>query len=116
MVRPQLKKSVVGGVCRIKPINSRQIILTTHVVLSTTPGHCSSGHAELNIAQWATKTYFWDLLEGVWRRGCRVQCARVGLRVCEWSTEVHAAGTVDVFGKQASKNAHDVGLDKHCTL
>jgi hypothetical protein len=30
--------------------------------------------------------------------------------------EVHAAGTGDVFGKQASKNAHDAGLDKHCTM
>jgi hypothetical protein len=56
---------------------------------------------------------FWDLLEGVWRRGCRVQCARFDLRVCEWSTGVHAAGLGDAFGKQACKDPHDAGLDKH---
>jgi hypothetical protein len=36
--------------------------------------------------------------------------------VCELSTEVRADGTGAVFEKQASKNAHDAGLDKHCTL
>jgi hypothetical protein len=51
-----------------------------------------------------------------WRRGCRVECARFGLRVCEWSTGIHAACTGDVVGKQASKDPHDAGLDKHCTL
>jgi hypothetical protein len=59
---------------------------------------------------------FGDFLEGGWRRGCRVQCAKFGVRVREYSTEVHAAGTGDVFWKQASKNAHDAGLDKPCTL
>jgi hypothetical protein len=55
-------------------------------------------------------------MEGVWRRGCRVQCARFGLRVCEYSTEVHAAGTDNVLGQQASKNAHDADFDKHRTV
>jgi hypothetical protein len=38
------------------------------------------------------------------------------LWVCELSIEVHAACTVDVFGKQASGSPHDAGLDKQCTL
>jgi hypothetical protein len=62
--------------------------------------------------------YFLDLLKGVWRRGCCVQCASFALRVHEWSMDVHAAYTGDVFGKQAGacKNPHDTGLDKHYTL
>jgi hypothetical protein len=40
----------------------------------------------------------------------------VCLRVCELSKEVHAACTGDVVAKQASKNAHDTGLDKQFTL
>jgi hypothetical protein len=38
------------------------------------------------------------------------------MRVCEYSAEVNAASTGDVFGKRASKNAHDAGLDRHFTL
>jgi hypothetical protein len=34
--RSQLEVSVVGGVCRIKPINSQEIACSTHVVLSAT--------------------------------------------------------------------------------
>jgi hypothetical protein len=30
--------------------------------------------------------------------------------------EIYAACTGDVFGKQASKNVHDAGLDKYGTL
>jgi hypothetical protein len=33
----------------------------------------------------------------MWKCGCRAQCARFGLRVCEWSTEGHAACTGNVF-------------------
>jgi hypothetical protein len=40
----------------------------------------------------------------------------VWFAVREYITEVHAASTGEFFGKQASKNAHDAGLDKHCTL
>jgi hypothetical protein len=36
--------------------------------------------------------------------------------VCEWSMEVHAACTCDIFRTQASKSPHDAGLDKHRTL
>jgi hypothetical protein len=46
---------------------------------------------------------FGGVLEGVWRRGCRVQCARFGLRVCEKSTEVHAAGTGDFLESRRAK-------------
>jgi hypothetical protein len=59
---------------------------------------------------------FGDLLEGVWRRGYRVQCARLGLRVYEYSTEIHAEGTGNVFGNQASKSPHDAGLNKQFTM
>jgi hypothetical protein len=74
---------------------------------------CSSAHTKLHIAQYASQLYFLDLLEGVWRRGCRILCARFA---GEWNMEVHATGTGDVLEKQAGKTPHDGGLDKPCTL
>jgi hypothetical protein len=46
---------------------------------------------------------FWDLLEVVWRHGCRVQSASFGLWVCERSTGVRAACTGDVLESKRVK-------------
>jgi hypothetical protein len=42
-------------------------------------------------------------LDGVWRPGCRVQCARFGVRVWEYSTEIHGNGTGDVLESKRAK-------------
>jgi hypothetical protein len=54
---------------------------------------CSSANTKMHIQLIAPHGCIsGDLVEGDWRRrGCRVQCARFGLRVYEWSMEVHAA-------------------------
>jgi hypothetical protein len=56
---------------------------------------------------------FLDLLKEVLRRGCCVQCARFGLRMCEWSMKNHAACTGGAFGKQGSNTPEYTGLDNH---
>jgi hypothetical protein len=38
----------------------------------------------------------------------------VGGCMCEWSMEVNAASTGDVYGKQASKTPHDAAFLKQC--
>jgi hypothetical protein len=47
--------------------------------------------------------YFGDLWEEFGRRGCHVECTRLGLRVSEWRMEVHATSARDVHAKHASK-------------
>jgi hypothetical protein len=50
------------------------------------------------------------MLEGVWRRGFRVECMRLDLPVCERSVENNVASADDIYGKQANTKWNDAGF------